>query len=121
MTVFKKMFIAAKLLSSRDTEKLKTTLYFSRQDASKYASGDTAKLILKFGPRSGLLIPTHNVQILRHYRKYVESKFKKVSSLSFRHMEKSSSRLLMQIQKVFFAPPSPNGQNPTQGSRFSRY
>ena len=38
--VFKKMFIAYNFLSRRDTEKLNTPSYFSRQNASKYVSGD---------------------------------------------------------------------------------
>ena len=46
--IFKKMFIAFHFLSSRDTEKLKTPLHFSRQGASKYVSGDLEKLVLKF-------------------------------------------------------------------------
>ena len=33
------MFIAYNFASRRDTEKLKTSLYFSRQDAPKYVSG----------------------------------------------------------------------------------
>ena len=44
------MFIAGNFLSRRDVEKLKTTSYFYRQDASKYASGDLKKSILKFDP-----------------------------------------------------------------------
>ena len=59
MTVFKKMFIAFDFLFSSDTEKLKTSLYFSRQDASKYAYGDLEKSVFKFDPRSGLLTLTH--------------------------------------------------------------
>ena len=46
MTVFKEMFIAYNFLSSRDTEKLKTPLHFSRQDASKYVSGDLEKSVV---------------------------------------------------------------------------
>ena len=68
------MLIAFNFLSSRDNEKLKTPLYFSHQDASKYVSGDLEKSILMFDPRSGLLTLAQYVQILRPYRKQAESK-----------------------------------------------
>ena len=77
MTVFEEMFIAYNFSSSRYTVKLETSLYFSRQHASKYVSGDLEKSILKFDPRSGLLTLTHYVQIMQPYQKYVKSKFKK--------------------------------------------
>ena len=49
MTVFQeKKLIPHNLLSSRYTEKLKAPSYFSRQEASKYASGDLEKSIFKF-------------------------------------------------------------------------
>ena len=60
------MFIAYNFFSRRDTEKLKTPLYFSRQDVSKHVSGDLEKSILKFDPRLGLLTPTHYVQFCDH-------------------------------------------------------
>ena len=47
---FLKRFIAYNFLSSRDNEKLKTPLYFSGQDASKYVSGDLEKSILGLTP-----------------------------------------------------------------------
>ena len=47
---FLKRFIACNFLSSRDNEKLKTPLYFSGQDASKYVSGDLEKSILGLTP-----------------------------------------------------------------------
>ena len=53
----------------------------------KHVSGDFEKSTLKFDPRSGLLAPTQYVQILRPYRKYVESKYKKVLPHSLRQIE----------------------------------
>ena len=51
--------------------KLKTSLYFSRQEASKSVSVDLEKFIFNFDPKSGRLTLTHYVQILRPYRKLV--------------------------------------------------
>ena len=45
--------MAYNILSSRDTEKLKTSLYLSRQDASKCVSGDLEKSRFKFEPSQG--------------------------------------------------------------------
>ena len=45
------MFMAYNFLSSRNTEKLKASLYFSRQDASKHVSGNLKKSILMFDPQ----------------------------------------------------------------------
>ena len=62
---FKKMFTEYNFLSSRDIEKLKAPLYFSRQDALKYVSGDLEKsFFLKFDPKSGPLTLAHYFQIL---------------------------------------------------------
>ena len=72
----KKKIIAYNFLSSRDTESLKTPLHFSRQDASEYVFGDLQKSIL-FLTTGQDFWPWHYAQILRPYRKYVESKFKK--------------------------------------------
>ena len=45
------MFIEYNFLSSRDTEKLKAPLHSSRQDASKYVSGDLEKSFFKVWPQ----------------------------------------------------------------------
>ena len=86
LIVFQEMFIASNFFSRRDTEKLKTPLYFFGQDASKHASGDLEKSILRFDPRTGLLTPTHYVQILRSYRNTPNQNLK-VFSHTLRHME----------------------------------
>ena len=49
MTVLKKMFIAYSFYPA-EIPKLKTSLYFSRQDVSKYVSGDHENSILKLAP-----------------------------------------------------------------------
>ena len=48
------MIFAYNFLSSGDADKLKTPVYFSNQDASKYLSGDIEKPIFEFDPKSGL-------------------------------------------------------------------
>ena len=68
MTIFTKMFIASNFLPSRDTKKLKMPLYFSHHVTLKYVSGDLKNFILKFDPRSELLLMTYYVQILQPYR-----------------------------------------------------
>ena len=83
MAVFKKMFIAYNVLPSRDIKKVKTPLYFSRQDASKYVSGDFEKSRLK----SELFTLTHYVQILRPYQKKHRIEIQKVFSHLLRNVE----------------------------------
>ena len=48
-----KMFTTYNFLSSRDNQKLKTSLHLCRQDASKYVSGDLEKRIFRFDPKPG--------------------------------------------------------------------
>ena len=95
------MFIAYSFLSNRDFEKLKTPLDFSCQDASKYVSGDLEKSIFKFDPKSGLL-----TQILRSYRKYVESKFKKCFPTHWSKWNSNEAGTPWKSKKVLLAPPT---------------
>ena len=61
MTILLREVYRFQLPTRRDTQKLKTPLYLSRPDASKYVSGDLEKSILKLDPRSGHLTLIHNV------------------------------------------------------------
>ena len=108
--LFKKMFITYNFLSSRVTEKLKEPLHFFRQDASKYASGDHEKTILKFDPRSGLLTLAHCVQIWRPYRKYLKSK-KNVFPLTGAYEIITQQAPDSNTKKCFSASPPPTGQS----------
>ena len=102
------MFIAYSFLSRRDIEKkLKTPSCFSHQDASKYVPGDLEKSIWKFDPRSWLLTLTHFVQILRPYRKYAKSKFKRCFPTHWGIWNKNPVSTPFKSKKVFLAPPPP--------------
>ena len=96
---FNKMFITYNFFSSQDTEKLKTPLYFSRQEASKYVSGDLEKSILGLTPGQDF------VHILRPYRKYVESKFKKCFPTHWGIWNKNPAGTPCKYKKSLCPPP----------------
>ena len=80
------MFIAYNFLFRRDTEKLKkTSLFFSRQDASKYVLGDLDKPILKFEPGSELLTLTHMFKFSDPIENTSNPNKKNIFSHSLRH------------------------------------
>ena len=102
----KKSFIPYNFWSSWDTGKLKASFYFSRQDESKYVSGDIEKSFL--GLTSGHNFWFWHIMFkFRNPSKIRRIKIEKVFSHSLCICYKNPAGTPCKSEKCFSAPPPP--------------